>query len=297
MALLECVPNVSEGRRTEVLARLIQAVDSIAGTRLLDISSDPDHNRTVLTLAGPAEALQDSLLALYDAAIHYLRIDEHRGVHPRIGTVDVVPFVPLEGSSLADAVEAARRLGALVAQRFALPVYLYEEAATEPQRRNLSDLRRGGPSALAARMAAGLRPDFGPPRLHPTAGATVIGARFFLIAFNVRLTTADVPTARKIARAVRESGGGLPGVKAMGVALRSQGCAQVSLNLVDYRKTSLLQAFERVRREARARGTDVAGGEIVGLVPEDAVVESLAQCLQLDESSPSPILERRLQRP
>ncbi|HET9209345.1 MAG TPA: glutamate formimidoyltransferase, partial [Thermoanaerobaculia bacterium] len=239
---LECVPNVSEGRRPEVVARLAAAASSVPGVRLLDLSSDPDHNRSVLTLAGEPEGLHQGLLALYEAAVAEIDLTRHEGVHPRIGAVDVVPFVPLGDTPMEAAAAAANRLAPVVARRFGLPVYLYERAARRPERRLLANIRgnsrRGGLEGLAARLAdPAWAPDFGPARPHPTAGATVIGARFFLIAFNAVLATSDVGIARAIAVQVRESGGGLPAVRAMGVHLASRGLAQVSMNLVDYRRT------------------------------------------------------------
>jgi glutamate formiminotransferase len=293
--LLECIPNVSEGRRREVVDRLAAAVER-PGVRLLDRSSDPDHDRSVFTLAGEAEALVPALLAFYDAALAAIDLGRHRGVHPRVGAVDVVPFVPLGDAPMAAAVEAARRLGAAVAERHALPVYLYEEAATRPERRRLPELRRGGFEGFGARMAdPAWRPDFGPARVHPTAGVTIVGARFFLVAFNAVLDTADVGVARRVARAVRESSGGLAAVRAIGVYLASRGRAQVSLNLVDFRRTSLARALEAVRAAAAAEGAAVVGTELVGLVPEAAVHGALAEALAMPEFGADRVLERRLE--
>jgi glutamate formiminotransferase / 5-formyltetrahydrofolate cyclo-ligase len=290
---LECVPNVSEGRRPEVVARLAAAVSPAPGVRLLDVSSDPDHNRSVLTLAGEAEGLHAALLALYEAALAEIDLTSHQGVHPRVGAVDVVPFVPLGDTPMAAAVAAAERLAPEVARRFGLPVYLYERAARRPGRSALADIRRGGFEGFAAKIAdPSCAPDFGPPRVHPTAGVTVIGARFFLIAFNAVLDTADAAIARAVARKVRESGGGLPAVRAMGVYLASRGRAQVSMNLADYRRTSLLSALERVRREAAALGARVAESEVIGLVPEEAARGVTQEALQLP--APLPLLEERL---
>ena len=294
---LECVPNVSEGRRPQVVARLAAAAASPAGVRLLDVSSDPDHNRSVLTLAGEPDGLHQGLLALYEAALADIDLTRHQGVHPRIGAVDVVPFVPLGSTPMAAAVAAAGRLAPEVARRFGLPVYLYERAARRPERTALSNIRgnnrRGGFEGLAEKLAdPAWAPDFGPSRVHPTAGATVIGARFFLIAFNAVLATADVAAARAIARRVRESGGGLPAVRAMGVHLASRGLAQVSMNLVDYRWTPVARALERVEEEAAALGTRVVETEIVGLVPEAAVRGVAWEALKLP--GPVAILEERL---
>jgi glutamate formiminotransferase len=296
---LECVPNVSEGRRPRVIAQLAEAAGSARGALLLDVFSDPDHNRSVLTLAGEPGALHEALLAIYQVALAEIDLARHQGVHPRIGAVDVAPFVPLAGTSMEVAVAAAVRLAPAVADRFGLPVYLYEEAANRPDRRSLATIRRGGLEGLAARLAGDAGdtawvPDFGPPRLHPTAGATVIGARFFLIAFNALLDTGDVAIARAVARAVRQSGGGLPAVRAMGVYLASRGRAQVSMNLVDYRQTPLLRALDRVRREAAALGTRVVESEVVGLIPQEAALEAAREALQLPGLKPRQLLEECL---
>src|SRR4051812_17110467 len=299
--LLESVPNVSEGRRPEVVARLAAAASSGSGVRLLDLSSDPDHNRSVLTLAGEPEGLHQGLMALYEAALAEIDLTRHQGVHPRIGAVDVVPFVPLGDTPMAVAVAAANRLAPGVARRFGLPVYLYERTARVPERTLLANIRgnnrgnnrRGGFEGLAARLAdPAWAPDFGPPHPHPTAGATVIGARFFLIAFNAVLATSDVMVARAIAGQVRESGGGLPAVRAMGVHLASRNLAQVSMNLVDYRRTPILTALRRVEEEATAMGTGVIETEVIGLIPEAAVRGVKAADLKLPGEIP--VLENRL---
>jgi glutamate formiminotransferase len=273
---------VSEGRRPEVVARLAAAVTSVPGVRLLDVSSDPDHNRSVLTLTGEAGDLHAALLALYESALREIDLTRHSGVHPRVGAVDVTPFIPLGDTPMKEAVAAAEALAAEVAERFDLPVYLYEQAARTPERRRLADIRRGGFEGFPARMAdPAWTPDFGPTGVHPTAGVTVIGARFFLIAFNVVLETADVSVAKAIARKVREAGGGLPAVRAMGVYLGSRGLAQVSMNLVDFRQTSPLTAFNRVRQEAEALGVRVLESELIGLMPEEAALGMVAEALKL----------------
>ena len=293
MLPLECVPNVSEGRRPQVVARLAAAASSFPGVRLLDLSSDPDHNRSVLTLAGDADGLQAALLALYKTALAEIDLARHQGVHPRVGAVDVVPFVPLGDTPMATAVAAAERLASEVARRFGLPVYLYERAARRPGRTALADIRRGGFEGFAAKITdPAWAPDFGPARVHPAAGVTVIGARFFLVAFNAVLETPDAGIARAIARKVRESGGGLPAVRAMGVYLASRGVAQVSMNLVDFRRTPILTAFQRVRQEAEALGTRVIESEVIGLVPEAAAEGLTPEALLLPGELP--VLEERL---
>jgi glutamate formiminotransferase len=263
--------------------------------RLLDVSSDPDHNRSVLTLAGEPADLIGGLLALYEAALAAIDLRRHEGVHPRIGAVDVVPFVPLGDAPMALAAATARRLAAEVGRRFELPVYLYEEAAARPERRSLASIRRGGFEGLASKLADPLwAPDHGPARPHPSAGATVIGARFFLIACNVLLDTADAAVARAVAGAVREAGGGLPAVRALGFYLASRGCAQVSMNLTDFRRTSLSRALDRVREEAAARGARVVASELVGLLPQQAALDAARDALQLPSLVPGQLLEERL---
>lgn len=292
---LECVPNVSEGRRPEVIARLAAAASSAAEVRLLDVSSDPDHNRTVLTLAGTPEGLHQSLLALFEAALAEIDLTRHEGVHPRVGAVDVTPFVPLGDTPMEMAVAAAERLGRAVAGRFALPVYLYERAARIPERQSLAALRRGQFEGFPAKLAdPAWMPDFGPARVHPTAGVAVIGARFFLIAFNAVLDTSDAEIARAVARRVRESNGGLPAVRALGFFLARRGRAQVSMNLVDFRQTPILRALDRVRREAEALGARVVETELIGLAPEEALLGVVRDALQLPELTPRRVLENTL---
>ena len=293
--LLECVPNVSEGRNLQALAALERRLRAVAGVRLLDLAPDPDHNRSVVTLAGTAEALGDGVLALFGWAAEHVDLRNHRGVHPRVGAVDVVPFVPLAGATMADAVAAAESTAAAVAQAFDLPVYLYEQAARRPERRLLSDIRRGQFEGFAEKIAqADWAPDFGPRRVHPQLGVTVVGARFFLLAVNARLATPDVTTARAVARTVREATGGLPGVRALGLYLESRGCAQVSMNLVDFRRTSLVDLLARVEAEARAQGTEVVATELVGLAPAAALLEPLRALLRTDALGTRQIVEWRL---
>ena len=293
--LLECVPNLSEGRRPEALADLAATLAARRDVRLLDLSSDPDHHRTVVTLAGAAEPLRDAVLALAGWAERWIDLRQHRGVHPRLGALDVVPFVPLAGATMADAVAAAHATAAALAERFALPVFLYEAAAARPERRRLADVRRGQFEGLAARLADPAEaPDYGPATPHSRLGATVVGARDFLIAVNARLATADTAVARDIARTIRESAGGLPGVRALGLYLESRGCAQVSMNLVDHRRTSLLALLARVEAEAARRGTAVAATELVGLVPSAALFGPLAAALRCPELDGGRLVEWRL---
>jgi glutamate formiminotransferase len=295
MALIECVPNVSDGRRRDVIEALATAVMEVDGLRLLDRSSDPTHNRSVFTFAGEAEPLRQAVLALFDVAISAIDLRAHRGAHPRLGVVDVVPFIPISGATMPDCVALAKATAADVASRFQLPVFLYEEAASTAARRNLADIRRGEFEGLTQKMSSPeWAPDFGPSRPHPTAGATVIGARAPLIAFNVNLATDQIDTAKAIAAAVRQSSGGLAFVKAMGIALVHRGLAQVSMNLTNFEQTSMVRAFEAVRHEAERRGTSVLESEIVGLVPEAALPPEPEQTLQLAGFSHSQVLEHRL---
>lgn len=292
--MIECVPNVSEGRRQKVVDRVADAVRSVPGVLLLDHSADPAHNRSVFTFAGDALALKRAVLSLYEEALPAIDLRAHSGVHPRMGAVDVVPFVPLEGASMADCVRLATEVGRAVAEQFRVPVYLYEEAATAPDRRRLSDVRRGGFERLADRMAAGFVPDFGPPSPHPTAGASAIGARTPLVAFNVNLSTSRLEVADAIARAVRQSSGGLPFVKALGLALRDRAIVQVSMNLTNCAQTPIRRVFEEVSREAARRGVSVLESEIVGLAPAAALDGATAAAVRLRGDWRDKILERRI---
>jgi glutamate formiminotransferase len=296
MTLIECVPNVSEGRRPAVLADLASAVTSVPGVRLLDYSGDPSHNRSVFTMAGGRQAIFDAVLALYERAVTEIDLRVHRGEHPRLGAVDVVPFVPLSGATMDACVRLAEAVGDAVAARFGIPVYLYEAAARNPARRRLEDIRRGGFEGLAARMERpDWIPDFGPARPHPTAGASVIGARRLLIAYNVNLATRDLDIARQIAAAIRERQGGLPGVKALGLRLPDRGIVQVSMNLTDHERTSMKAAYDAVAREAAARHVEVLESELIGLAPLAALGGAAPEDLKLRNFTEDMILERRLQ--
>ena len=268
MALVESVPNVSEGRRLDVIDRLATALESVPDAHLLDRTSDPSHNRSVFTLAGEVTAVSDALERLVAAALRDINMEEQSGEHPRIGAVDVVPFVPLGDTTLDDCVGFAREFGRRIATRFGLPVYLYAAAATRPDRVKLADLRRGQYEGLKAEIATrGREPDFGPARTHPRGGATCVGARPFLIAWNINLASADVELARRIAHRVRESSGGLPAVQAKGFFIEELGCAQVSMNLLDFARTPLWAAWEAVGVEAAHDGVDLAESELIGLAP------------------------------
>ncbi len=297
MPLIECVPNVSEGRRADVIASLAKTI-AAPGVALLDLSSDASHNRTVYTFAGEPAAVRDAAERLIAAAIAAIDLRTHEGVHPRIGAVDVVPFVPLADASMDACIAMAREVGRTVADRFGLPVFLYEEAAVSDDRRNLAELRRGGLNGLAHRMKSGeWRPDFGPGLPHASAGATAIGARPILIAYNVNLATNRLSVAKRIAGVIRASGGGFAFVKAMGVPLESRGIVQVSMNLTSYQDTSMTTVFDAIAREASIDGVRVLESEIVGLVPADALPSDPARRLKLRAEDLDRILEARLKNP
>jgi glutamate formiminotransferase / 5-formyltetrahydrofolate cyclo-ligase len=295
MAIIECIPNISEGRRSEVVDNIVAALREVPGVRVLDASSDRSHNRSVITMAGDAAPLRDAVLTLFEHATGAIDLRTHRGEHPRLGSVDVVPFVPIAGVTMEECVALAREVGAAVAERFGVPVYLYEEAATAGARRNLEDIRRGEFEGLAAKMATpGWEPDFGPRVPHQSAGATVIGARMPLIAYNINLNTDRLDVAKKIAAAIRHSSGGLRYVKAMGVKVEDRNLAQVSMNLTNYEKTPMYRVFDLVAREAARYGVTILESEIVGLVPSAALVETAAYHLQLEQFTAGQILENKL---
>jgi glutamate formiminotransferase / formiminotetrahydrofolate cyclodeaminase len=294
--LVECVANYSEARRPKVVEEIAKSILGVAGVQLLDQHSDLDHNRSVLTFVGPPAAVEEAAFRSIAKAAERIDLDRHKGEHPRIGATDVVPFIPISGVTMQDCVEIARRLGRRVGDELKIPVYLYEEAATRPERQNLENIRRGQYEALKAEMGTNPArdPDFGPNKVGP-AGATVIGARHPLIAFNVYLTTDDVRIASKIARVIRQSTGGFRYVKAMGVLV--EGRAQVSMNLTNYRGTPIAQVVEAVRREAVRYGVGIHHTELVGLIPQEALVDAAVWYLQLDQFTPIQILENKLSQP
>jgi len=295
--IIESVPNISEGRRPEILEAAVAAMKAVPGLRVLDVQSDKDHNRSVLTVVGDERSLKDGLLALFEVATSRIDLRNHQGEHPRVGAVDVVPFIPIEGASMKDCVALAREVGQAVAERFQVPVFLYEEAAAAPHRRNLEDVRRGQFEALTERMRDPLwQPDFGPAAPHPSAGVVVVGARMPLIAYNINLGTPDVEIARRIAKAIRHSSGGYRFVKAMGVMLEERNVAQVSINMTDYKKTPLFRVFETVRSEAARYGVSVIGSEIVGLVPSQALIDTADHFLRLEDFDPAQILEQKIRQ-
>jgi glutamate formiminotransferase / 5-formyltetrahydrofolate cyclo-ligase len=288
--LVESVPNYSEGRRIDVVDRLAAAVRSTPGAYLLDRTSDASHNRSVLTLAGDSSAIEMALEATIDVAIEEIDLGHHSGEHPRIGAVDVIPFVPLGSTTLDQCVVLARTFGQRVATRFELPVYLYARAAFHPDRVRLADVRRGGFEGLRETIGEpGREPDFGPPRVHPRAGAVAIGARPFLIAWNINLESTDLDLAKRIARTVRESGGGLPAVQANGFMIEELGCAQVSMNLLDFETTPMWRVWDEVAALAREVDVELRESELIGLAPL-AAFEAVAAHVG---SSPTAAVERR----
>ncbi len=291
--IVECVPNFSEGRRPEVLNAIAEAIRSHADVRLLDIERDADHNRSVFTLVAPPEALVPAMFDAIKTAAGLINLDQHRGQHPRIGATDVVPFVPVRGVTMEECIALARELGRRVGEELGIPVYLYEQAATRPDRINLADVRRGEYEGLKVDIEkdADRVPDFGPARLGP-AGATVIGARAPLIAFNVYLNTSNVEIAKAIAKAIRHSNGGLRYVKALGLLVN--GKAQVSMNLTDFTKTPVHRVVELVRLEAARYGVAVESSELVGMIPQQALVDAAAWYLQLHNLESTMVLENRL---
>jgi len=271
--LVESVPNYSEGRRLDVVDRLAEAVSSTPGVHLLDRTSDASHNRSVLTMAGEAGPVTKALERTIEIAVDAIDMEGHTGEHPRIGAVDVIPFVPLGDTTMADCVKLARTFGARIAKRFQLPVYLYAEAARQPDRVKLADVRRGQYEGLKREISTrGRAPDFGPSKLHPKAGAVAVGARPFLIAYNINLELSDVDLARRIARRVRESGGGLPKVQANGFMIDELGCSQVSMNLLDFAVTPLWRVWQEVRAIAREDGVELRESELIGLAPLAALL-------------------------
>lgn len=291
--LIECVPNFSEGRRPAVIAQIVDAITAVPGATVLDTSSDADHNRTVVTFVGGPQAVEQAAFEAIATAARLINLDEHQGEHPRLGATDVVPFIPLRGATMEDCVALAQRVGQRVGEELDIPVYLYEAAATRPERQNLARIRKGEYEGLKASIGQdpAREPDYGPARVGP-AGATVIGARSFLVAFNVYLNTDNVETANKIARAVRHSGGGLAYVKAMGVLVEGQ--AQISMNLTDFTQTPAFRVVELIRREAARYGLLITHSELVGLIPEDALLDAAQWYLQLDRFSKDQVLERKL---
>jgi glutamate formiminotransferase / 5-formyltetrahydrofolate cyclo-ligase len=299
--LIECVPNFSEGRREAVVDEIVRAIGQIEGVTVLDHSRDETHNRSVVTFAGSAEPVVRAATAGVGRALELIDMEKHSGAHPRIGAVDVIPFVPLGGTRIEECVDLARRFGEQIATRFEIPVYLYGEAALRPERRRLADVRRGQYEAIRDEIGTlpARAPDYGPARTHARGGAVAVGARKPLIAFNMNLRTDELAVAIRIASAIRESSGGMPAVQAMGVLLENPGMppmAQVSTNLVDWERTGISAVVRAVRRLAREAGTDIDHCELIGLAPTGALLEVAADTLGLAEFSADQALELRLAR-
>jgi len=294
--LIECVPNFSEGRDAAKIDALVAAMQSVEGVYVLDRESDADHNRCVITLAGEPEPVAEAALRGVGKALELIDLTQHSGAHPRLGATDVVPFIPVDGLSIEDCVALAKRVGAEIWNRHKIPVYFYEAAATRAERVNLENIRKGQFEGLREEILKnpGRAPDIGEPRLHPTAGAVVVGARKFLIAYNINLNTPDVGIANKIAKAIRFSSGGLRYVKSMGVDLRARHVAQVSINMTDYEQTPLHRVFEMVRSEAARYGVSIIGSEVVGLIPKRAIEMTADFYLQFENFSPAQVFENRL---
>src|SRR5215475_6948695 len=294
--LIECVPNFSEGRDAAKVDALIHVMSSVPGVYVLDREMDADHNRCVITLAGEPEAVGEAALIGAGKALELIDMTTHAGAHPRVGATDVVPFIPVDGVSIEDCVALARRVGGEIWKRYRIPIYFYEAAAMRPERANLENIRRGQLEALRAEMKTNpdRQPDIGDPKVHPTAGVTVVGARKFLVAYNVNLNTPDISIANKIAKAIRFSSGGLRYVKSMGVELKARNLAQVSINLTDYEQTPMHRVYEMVKREAERYGAMPVGSEIVGLVPKKAIEMAADYFLQLENFSPGQVFENKL---
>jgi glutamate formiminotransferase/formiminotetrahydrofolate cyclodeaminase len=295
--LIECVPNFSEGRDPAKVEAIVAAMSNVAGVYVLDQEMDADHNRCVVTLAGEPDAVAEAALLGVGKAMELIDLTKHTGAHPRVGATDVVPFIPIDGVTIEDCVPLARRVGTEIWKRYRIPVFFYEAAATRPDRVNLENVRRGQFEGLREEMKHNLdrQPDVGEPKLHPTAGVTVVGARKFLIAYNVNLNTSDISIANKIAKAIRFSSGGLRYVKSMGVELKARNLAQVSINLTDFEQTPMHRVYEMVKREAERYGVTPVGSEIVGLIPKKAIEMAADFFLQLENFSPAQVFENKLE--
>ncbi|HHW03867.1 MAG TPA: glutamate formimidoyltransferase [Thermoanaerobacterales bacterium] len=282
-SIVECIPNFSEGRRTEIIEAIAGAIKSVDGIRLLNYSSDQSHNRSVFTFIGAPDSVKEAAFKGAEKAAELIDMTKHKGEHPRMGAVDVIPFVPVKNVTMEECVNLSKELGERIARELSIPVFLYEESATKPERRNLADIRRGEFEGMAEKIKDPVwAPDFGKAEIHPTAGAVAVGARMPLIAYNVNLGTTDINIAKQIARIIRESSGGLKYVKAIGVMLEDRNLAQVSINMTNYEKTSLYRVFELIRTEARRYGVHIVGSEIVGLTPMNALIDVAKYYLQLE---------------
>ncbi len=294
--VVECVPNFSEGRRQDVIDAIAGAILSVSGVTMLQCGGDADHNRSVVTFVGSPEVVADAAFAGIAKAAELIDLTKHKGEHPRMGATDVVPFVPVHGVEMAECVRIARKLGERVGSELGIPVFLYEEAATRPERRNLAKVRKGQFEGLRDAIGADpdRKPDFGPEKIHPTAGATAIGAREFLIAYNVNLESNDLQLARDIANKIREARGGLPKVKAMGFEIAESGIVQVSMNLTNYKITPIRTVFDAIKKEAAAAGVKIRNSELIGLAPQAALPPGEPEYLKIEPFSEKMIVENNL---
>ena len=293
--IVECVPNFSEGRDLQKIDRIVAPFRGRQGVKLLDYSNDEDHNRLVVTVVGEPEPLRDAVLEAIGVAVQLIDLNRHQGQHPRMGAVDVVPFIPIRNVTMEEAVALSKEVGAEVAKRYNLPVFLYEKSASAPHRENLAAVRKGEFEGMAEKIKLPeWQPDFGPAARHPTAGTVAIGARMPLVAYNINLSTPSLEIAHDIAKKIRFIGGGLRYCKAMGVELKDRGITQVSINMTDYTRTALYRAFELVRIEARRYGVSIVGSEIIGLVPMEALIDTASYYLGLENFSMRQVLEARI---
>ncbi len=293
--LLECVPNFSEGRDLEKIEKIVEPFRAKQGVKLLDYQRDKDHNRLVVTVVGQPGPLKEAVVDAVGAAIELIDMRTHQGQHPRMGAVDVIPFIPVKNITVAETVKFSKAVAAALAQRYQLPIFLYEQSADRPERRNLAVIRKGQFEGMAKKIKQPQwAPDFGPAQIHPTAGVTAMGARMPLVAYNVNLDTDNLEIADHIARTVRHIGGGLRYCKAIGIALQDRGIVQVSMNMTDYSQTALYRAFELIRIEARRYGVNVVGSEVIGLVPMEALIDTAAYYLGLEQFSMDQVLEARI---
>ena len=293
--LVECIPNVSEGRRTEVIESIVGVIKEVPGVVLLDYSSDASHNRSVITMVGDPDSVGEAAFRLAKAARDNIDLNHHTGEHPRMGAIDVIPFVPIKEMSVAECVELSKKVGERIYNELSIPVFLYEESATAPHRKNLAAIRKGQFEGMAEKVKQDKwHPDYGNDEIHPTAGVVAVGARAPLVAFNINLGTSDITVADKIAKIIRESSGGLKYVKALGVMLEDRNIAQVSINMCNYEKTPLYRVFELVRAEAARYGVNIIGSEIRGLTPMGALIDTAEYYLKIENFSRAQVLENRL---
>lgn len=295
-AIVECVPNFSEGRRKDVIDKIVYSIRSVPGIKVLDVEMDPDHNRSVVTFTGGKENIKEAAFRGARAAVELIDLTKHKGQHPRMGAIDVLPFVPLSGVTKDECVDIANAVGQKIAKALKVPVFMYESAARRPDRKNLENVRRGEFEGLREAIVTdeARYPDYGPRMVHPTAGAVAVGVRMPLIAFNVNLKSRDIKVAKDIAKKIRASSGGLPQVKALGFDLEHKGVVQVSMNLTDYTVTPLSVVFEAVRKEAEERGVEIAESEVIGLMPLEVVCDLAAKYLKIAKFSSDQVLERRI---